>query len=411
MATTTLTNGIKIPERASRDWYSDLSVNWNLLDNHLGDTDSHLDDGLAPKATADASGNTITSTYATKTELSTLSTTVGTKADDSDVVHKADAETITGAKTFSATVTSADVVPSATNTYSLGSASVQYNGIYGKTYYYNGVQWGLDKANTWTNTNTFQQNITYERTNFFHQASNPCYFLKDTALEKGSLASTAHSAYAGNWQDKNSANLGYMRFVEYDTGKQTAEFRISNLIKDGALDPTGSAVNCTVLLELQPSGEKSFSPELNNDINLGTSSYKWKTLNGVNPGALSLPNVNSYSVITSDFRANIDKTQTTFSWTSPYTGWLYVLWLTQNATAPFWVNVWTPVPDGSTALNKSAWGQCFSQASYVYYFPTCIPVVAGATYYFNRNWVRSTNDSTTDEVVQGAVFLPSLGNV
>lgn len=171
-----------------------------------------------------------------------------------------------------------DVTPFTTNNNSLGSSTNQWSSVYSQTYYYNGTAWGLDKANTWTNTNTFQQNITYERTNFFHQVVNPCYILKDTELEKGSLAPVAHTAYPGLWQDKNGAVLGYMRFVEYDTGKQTAEIRVSNLLKNGALDPTGLTVNCTVNLELQPSGEKSLIPEQNNDINLGTSTNQWKSV-------------------------------------------------------------------------------------------------------------------------------------
>ena len=169
-------------------------------------------------------------------------------------------------------------LPKNTSAYSLGSSSYQWSSVYAQSYYYNGTAWGLDKANVWTGTNTFQQNITYERTNFFHQAINPCYFLKDTELEKGSLPLTAHTAYAGYWQDKNSASLGYVRFVEYDTGRQTAEFRVGNLIKNGSLDPTGSTINCTVNLELQPSGEKSLIPEQTNDINLGTSTNQWKSV-------------------------------------------------------------------------------------------------------------------------------------
>ena len=179
---------------------------------------------------------------------------------------------------------------------------------------------GGDKV--WTGTNAFQQNIIYARTNFFHQAVSPCYILKDTELEKGSLAST-HTAYPGLWQDKNNNILGYVRFVEYNSGRQTAEFRVSNLIKNGALDPTGSEVNCTLNLELQPSGEKSLIPERNNDINLGTATNKWKTLNGVEPGALSLPSGNANNVIDiSSYISALDGTSN--SYTVPANGWVSI---------------------------------------------------------------------------------------
>ena len=58
--------------------------------------------GTAVKATADASGNTITTTYATKSEVTTL---------NNDVVHKTGAETISGVKTFSDDVVVSNVEP------------------------------------------------------------------------------------------------------------------------------------------------------------------------------------------------------------------------------------------------------------------------------------------------------------
>ena len=53
--------------------------------------------GTAAKATADASGNTITMTYATKTELSTVQNSI---PNDGNIVHLTGSETITGGKIF-----------------------------------------------------------------------------------------------------------------------------------------------------------------------------------------------------------------------------------------------------------------------------------------------------------------------
>ena len=58
--------------------------------------------GTAAKATADASGNNIVNTYATKTELTTVQNSIPA---DSGLVHKTGSETIGGAKTLSETVT------------------------------------------------------------------------------------------------------------------------------------------------------------------------------------------------------------------------------------------------------------------------------------------------------------------
>ena len=256
-------------------------------DTHIADTDIHV-------TTADKSSwNTVTS-----------------KANDSDVVHKSGNETISGIKSFPDGIV-ANVTGSATSAINDGSGNV-ISSTYGK----------LGVTNEWTGANTFKQNITYERTNFYHQSVSPCYYLKDTELKKGSLAST-HTAYPGLWQDKDNNILGYVRFVEYSSGRQTAEFRVSNLIKNGALDPTGSEVNCTVDLELQPSGEKSLIPEQNNDINLGTSTNKWKTLNGVEPSSLSLPSGNVNDVIDiSSYLVNLDGTDNTY--VAPANGWITI---------------------------------------------------------------------------------------
>lgn len=58
--------------------------------------------GTAAKATADASGNNIANTYATKTELTAVQNSIPA---DSGLVHKTGSETVGGAKTLSETMT------------------------------------------------------------------------------------------------------------------------------------------------------------------------------------------------------------------------------------------------------------------------------------------------------------------
>jgi hypothetical protein len=277
---TTLTNGLKLPDKGSVDWYADMQNNYAILDGAVGTVAEHTTalTGKAPLVH--------THTKSDITDFPAYGTTAGTICEGNDS-RLSDART-----PVAHTHGKADI----TNLF--------------------------NSANVWTGVNTFQQNITYQRTNFYHQVVNPCYMLKDMELEKGSLASSAHTAYPGVWHDKNSAVLGYVRFVEYNSGWQRAEFRVSNLIKNGTLDPTGSEVNCTVFLELQPSGEKFLIPEQNNDINLGTSTNKWKSFNGINPGALSLPDTTR--------EEPIDRTNWVYTYTSaniyypPEDGWVVV---------------------------------------------------------------------------------------
>ena len=332
----TLTNGIYLPAEGERNCYDGLEGNWRALDSLISTADgkasaTHTHGNISNDGKVGTTANLplITGTGGV-VRAGSFGTSANTFCEGNDS-RLSDARTPvahTHTKSDVTDLLNSNFIPSANNSYDLGSSSYQWNNLHAKNYYYNGTAWGLDKANTWTGTNTFQQNITYERTNFLQQAANPCYLLKDTELEQGSLAPTAHAAYPGLWWDKNGAVLGYMRFVEYDTGKQTAEFRLSNLIKNGALDPTGSPISCTVHLELQPSGEKSLIPQLNNDINLGTSTNKWKTLNGVNPGALSLPDYNNVLDVTSEIPiASLDgNTQININDYLPNkTGWLNIV--------------------------------------------------------------------------------------
>ena len=286
---------------------------------------------------------------------------------DANVVHTSGNETIEGDKTFSGK-------------------------IYSNNYFYGNTAWGLDKANVWTGNNTFQQNIFYERTNFYQQVANPCYVLKDTGLEKGNLVSVARTAYPGLWQDKDGNILGYMRFVEYATGRQTAEIRVSNLIKNGTLDPTGSEVNCSVNLELQSSGEKSLIPELNNDINLGTSTNKWKSLNGLTPSSLGMPSDRSARVDISGYFTNTANGDTN-TYTVPANGWIY-LNLNDVIVAHCFAQ---------TAGNLSHYAQTFARAS-AGQLHCLFPVRKDDV--FVSQWTTSTTVTVTN-----AYFIPCLGNI
>lgn len=97
--------------------------------------------GTAAKAVSDASGNTITSTYATKTELNTLRNSMAT---DTGVVHTTGNESINGTKTFKAAIigTASDANNSVVTTVAKSKSANGYyklgNGLI--------LQWGL--ANT-----------------------------------------------------------------------------------------------------------------------------------------------------------------------------------------------------------------------------------------------------------------------
>ena len=174
------------------------------------------------------------------------------------------------------TTINSNFIPSANNSYDLGSSSYQWNNLYAKNYYYNGTAWGLDKANVWS----------------ADQATTGNLFIKSTTLQKGVIpSSNMHKNLY--FSDKNGVNIGVIR-LRLSTGGG-GSFRVygSTLVKDGQIDPTGAEFNWGFGQYLNPDGTTYFSFDGNiannviptsSNYDLGTSTNKWKTLwaNGIN---------------------------------------------------------------------------------------------------------------------------------
>ena len=167
---------------------------------------------------------------------------------------------------------SQDFIPYSTNTYALGTSTNQWSSVYAQTYYYNGTAWGLDKANVWTTDNQFN-------------GSN--MILKNGLKEVGSASSGGH--YTITFWDKNNERMGWIQHL-------TEYIRIGcrNKFTNNVLDPNGSWKDNYITIYVKNDGTKYTAflsdtiPEVNNAYNLGTSTNKWKSINGINPGALSL---------------------------------------------------------------------------------------------------------------------------
>lgn len=191
--------------------------------------------------------------------------------------------------------------------YELGNAAYQWSSVYAQTYYYNGTAWGLDKANVWTGSNKFK-------------SANTNLGLQSTVAEAGS---TTLSSNWISWLDKNGFQDAYISRDIWNDGSDTLRIQITGKRDNGAPSTTGSNVECGIRLDISANGSKSVIPFTNGDTDLGNSAIKFKTLNGVNPGALSLPkNSNSASF-------NIDTTNWTTDgsiiiYTPLLDGWLYI---------------------------------------------------------------------------------------
>ena len=231
---------------------------------------------------------------------------------DANAVDLTSNQTVGGNKEFTGTTTAHDLVPSATDTYNLGSPSVQWNNLYAKNYYYNGTAWGLDKQNEWTN--------------FQRMTSNPAvWYLRNNTVTLGSAPSS--NRYIGMFfEDVNGADLGYASFQANKNGHNSIMFSLRN--SDGTNTYTGA-----LRYRASTTGAYSFFPEPG-VCDLGISTNKWKTFNGINPGALSLPSTNWISLDTTAF----DVTATTIGTFIPtIDGWAILSMSQKNKPFGIWI--------------------------------------------------------------------------
>ena len=132
----TLTHGVYLPDEGERNCYSGLAGNWSILDGAVGTIAEHTA-ALAGKAPL-----VHTHTKSDITDFPAYGTTAGTICEGNDA-RLSDARTPvahTHTKSDVTDLLNSDFIPSANNSYDLGSSSYQWNNLYAKNYYYNGTE-------------------------------------------------------------------------------------------------------------------------------------------------------------------------------------------------------------------------------------------------------------------------------
>ena len=290
----TLTHGVYLPDEGERNCYSGLAANWSILDGAVGTVAEHTSalSGKAPLVHTHSKSDI--------TDFPAYGNAAGTICEGNDS-RLSDARTPvahTHTKSDVTDLLNSDFIPSANNSYDLGSSSYQWNNLYAKGYYYNSVAWGLDKENTWSNINSYQREIR--------------------------LNGDRDAYIAPMWEGAGSgiAFLNSDATKTFVFGQHTTDANNKKVIdgtKGRLLIRTGERNGETVV---------DFEPRATNAI-LGTSTNKWKTLNGINPGALSLP----VTVLNNTYNISGDITDLTGgnnSITAARTGWIFVK--SDNAT-------------------------------------------------------------------------------
>ena len=259
--------------------------------------------------------------------ISSLQTAVSGKAEDADVVHKAGAETITGDKTFSGAVVTHNITPETGATYNLGDSTKWYKDTYTNTIWVQGVR-----------------------------APGTSNALILAAME--------------TWED--GARI-FMYGKDYTDGCHIYADIDHN---DGNHNKTG--------VQLDTRG--FFPAGVSRHLGLADPNNRWLTFNGINPGALSFPNLTSVV----DIASSITNTAGGDNfYIAPADGWVSVvirgtsnLMIFAPSSNRFYYGNQSMTPDNE----GNTW--------------CSIPVPAG---YRVRIRVNGT--------IAGAAFYPCLGNV
>lgn len=281
-------------------------------------------------------------------------------------------------------------IPSANNSYDLGSSSYQWNNLYAKNYYYNGVAWGLNKYNQWTEVNDFNNLIGLNGAELWFKnnqiddfTTNPAEAKGKSVLQIWNKNTTQYSGGLIDYQMPDGSHILEITCFGYPLNNATPHqhrFRFA-AYRDGVAD---------------------FYPAITKSVNLGTIYNKWKTLNGVNPGALSLPDYDRFEPI--DF----SQWDVNLGWTNLYTpsedGWLYAE-IDDSATNSIFLYAagLQPVQNVYRKYGVSAQGNG-SQSEYDGKLAVMMPVRKNIQYRF---LIKASAVSD----IYAVIFYPCLGNV
>lgn len=237
---------------------------------------------------------------------------------DANAVDLTSNQTVAGNKEFTGTTTAHDVIPSATDTYNFGSSTAQWNNAYIKSLTINGVACGdilthnVSEFVNVTGEQTIGGTKTFSALRTYFGRDISCYSFRKYGKNLNPTSNSyQYLNFSGNTVSNGTTNdwsSGYLEQVVDTNGGSRGRW----LVQDTSENP--------VALELWASGnDKQVRPFQSNNTDLGTSTKKWKSFNGINPGALSLPSMNFISLDTTGF----DVTATTIgTFTPTVDGWI-----------------------------------------------------------------------------------------
>lgn len=248
----------------------------------------------------------------------------------------------------------------------LGISTNKWKSIYSDSYYYGTTKWGLDQANVWTGRQTYGAYLTSfgeARTDEWSVNSRTNAYLlsrRDTDEVSGFLIST----FRQNTEQGVAGHIYGWDILENSTRYSGLRFTIE---WDNTLNSGNGAYKVTL-------GTNTQGTNPCNDLHI----TQLKTINGVNPGALSLPNLDSdgYTDLSGNISANSE-----YLYTPAYDGWLALYCQTTGFHAENAIGIFSR--EGST--NSYRWANTVTSSINLlrlnqYQGSVILPVRAGIQY-------------------------------
>ena len=335
--------------------------------------------------TANASTNA-TANITVPTKTSDLTNDSGFITSDNTKIPLAGSNAISGS-----------LIPATTNAYDLGSSSYQWNNAYIKSLTINGVACGdilthnvsefvdVTSAQTIGGTKTFSGLRTY----FGRDIS--CYSTRKYGKNLNPTSNTyQYLNFSGNTVSDGTTNdwsSGYLEQVVDTNGGSRGRWFVQDTSENGTA------------LEVWASGnDKQVRPLRNGDTDLGTTNRKWKSLNGINPGALSLPSNSYVDVDTTNWDLTCSNGQLG-SFTPTADGWL-MLQVNNGGTSE--VNFW--IIGGVIRINNKS---TLNTSDNNNFNMITIPVEKDVTY----NIYGNASEYVAGRTIGYCIFAPCQGNV
>ena len=316
MASTVLPNGIIVPEKFSRDWYADLYHNWQELDNLLG--------GGTPKdgtLTIQKNGDTVGTFSANQATDETVNIEVPDVNNGTLTIQ----QNGTTVDTFTAN-------SSSDKTVNIQCVDLNSNQTVGGDKEFTGTTTAHDVIPSATETYNF---------------GSPSYQWNNAYIKSLTINGDLVGSGALSLKSKSGTSRIYLR----NNNASAYPSSVNLYSKVGDNPEYGVYLN-----------GQSFHPNITNEMNLGTANLKWKSFNGINPGALSLPTTGAI-----DISSNIIVLDGTApnKFTPQINGWLHI-----NGTGTA-NEAYIYVVQGRVGMKSTSNASSYRCAAF-------IPVVAGA---------------------------------